>query len=428
MGMLWDGYLCIQRSILPSVAITLRGMAFDPDAHRRLMATMRADAVRLKADLDRLCDGRVANHGSTAQVSAWIIEHVLDAPADPTDGYADFCARLQARCGTTWRRTKTGQLAITKGSKARKAEQLAQQYPEVSNYLLTHLQWNKATKLLNAFGAPLRQWLDPDGRIRGQLRVGGTVTLRHTAERPNVQQMPRLPEFRAIFVAPGGRCLVICDFSQIELRAVAILAHDEKLLEVYRQGVDVHGEVAAAIGLPRGGQSKGVSFAMVYGAGVAGVAEASGLTIERATEVVGRFLGTYQGVAVYRELAPIEAAEKGYIAIRPHRRVLYDPAQRLGTAAINYPVQGAAASVQMLALRRVYDALRTRPDLDTYLAGAIHDELILEAPADQRARAAAEILQVEMRAALLEIFPEAVDQGADRLAKATICNSWAEKE
>ena len=146
---------------------------------------------------------------------------------------------------------------------------------------------------------------------------------------------------------------------------------------------------------------------MIYGAGVAGVAEASGLSLERAAEVVERFLGAYPGLRAYRERAPREAEALGYIPIRPGRRVLYDPVLSKGTQAINYAVQGGAASVQMRALRRVYDALVARPELDARLVGAIHDELILEAPADERAEVAGEILQHEMRAALLEVFPEA---------------------
>lgn len=94
---------------------------------------------------------------------------------------------------------------------------------------------------------------------------------------------------------------------------------------------------------------------------------------------------------------------------------------------MNHPIQGGAASVQMLALRKVYDVLAARPELEARLVGAIHDEILLEAPAGAQAEAAAELLQLEMRAALVEIFPEAVDMGADRLAKAKICQSWAEK-
>jgi hypothetical protein len=82
----------------------------------------------------------------------------------------------------------------------------------------------------------------------------------------------------------------------------------------------------------------------------------------------------------------------------------------------------------MRALRRVYDALAAQPDLDAALVGAIHDDAIIEAPVGEQAEEAAELLQREMQPALLDVFPEAEAMGADRLAKATICESWAEKE
>ncbi len=343
---------------------------------------------------------------------------------DDPERLANFCGRLQACCGLTWRRTKGGALAVTKALKPKMAEALAGQFPRVSEYLLAHARWTKAVKLLGTFGESLRSWVDADGRLRGQLKVGGTVTLRHSASRPNVQQMPRQAEFRALFRAPPGRALVVCDYSQIELRLAAIIAPDEALLEVYASDADIHAEVAAAIGLPRSSQSKGVSFAMIYGAGVGGVAEAAGLPLERAAEVVELFLGAYPGLRAYRERAPLEAEAMGRIEIRPDRQVRYDPVLSKGTQAINYGVQGAAASVQMRALRRVYDALAGQPEVR--LVGAIHDEILLEAPVASAA-AAAELLQREMRQALLEVFPEALEQGADRLAKAAICSSWADK-
>jgi DNA polymerase I len=420
------GYEIIRQALLPTAAINLAGLTFDGTAHERLMVAMQAEADRLEQELDAICGGQVENHGSTTRISCWIIREVL-GDDDEEERLARFCARLQARTGSGWKHTKNGQLAITKSTKRRKAEALAEHFPTVSAYLLKHLQWNRARKLLDAFGAPLRKYVDADGRVRGQLKVGGTVTLRHTAEQPNVQQMPREKEFRALFKAAPGRRLAVCDFSQLELRLAAIVAHDEALLAVYREGRDVHAEVAAAIGMPRGAQSKGVSFAMIYGAGVAGVAEAAGLTIERATEVVESFLGAYPGLAAYRERAPVEAEASGYIAIRPGRRILYDPTLSSGPQAINFAIQGAAASVQMGALRRVWETLQARPELDARLVGAVHDELLLEAPEGRSAETAADFLQTAMREALLAIFPEAEEQGAATLAAATVCGSWAEK-
>jgi DNA polymerase I len=423
---LLEGYRIIAGAILPTASINLHGLQFDASAHSTLGGALRADADRLEGELTALCAGALQNHASMVQISDWIMRVVLDDD-DAEERLARFCARLRARCGVGWRRGKNGRLSITKSLKPKMALALEPDFPIVARYLGAHADWTHAVKLLGTFGESLAEYVDEDGRLRGQLKIGGTVTLRHSASRPNVQQMPREAAFRALFRAPPGRVLVVCDFSQIELRLAAVIAQDAALLEVYREGRDVHQDVADAIDLPRGAQSKGVSFAMIYGAGVAGVAEASGLSLECAGDVVERFLGTYRGIAAYREKAPREAEAAGFIAIRPGRRVLYDPVFSKGTQAINFGVQGGAASVQMRALRRVYDALAARPDLDTRPVGAIHDELILDAPEGEQAEAAAEILQREMRAALIEVFPESLDMGVDRLAKAAICTSWAEK-
>jgi DNA polymerase I-like protein with 3'-5' exonuclease and polymerase domains len=538
---LLEGYQAIVRATLPTAQVNLRGMEFDGAAHTVLVGALQSEASRLEHELTRICYGRVANPASTAQISTWIIETVLetaiarpveprliglleflrqrgglrldpggelrarDLPAqlvslagmsledaavaaweagyvglehsrfDPDagrpeecdllaaidlelhgqrvlpledqpvwDGYlaecerfdrlhrddpelfASFSGRLEARCGVTWRRTKDGHLKITKQLKPKMAEALAAEFPMVSEYLIAHAQWTKATKLLGTFGESLAGWVDGDGRLRGGLRMAGTVTMRHSASRPNTQQLPREAEFRGLFRAPPGRALIVCDYDQVELRVLAIVARDEALLAVYREGRDVHSENAAIVGLERK-LAKGVSFGIAYGAGPSGLAEAAGISLEKAADALERFLTAYPAVARYREEAPREAEAAGCIAIRPGRRVHYDPALSRATQAINFVIQGGCASVMMRALRRVYDALAARPELGAHLVGAIHDEILLEAPLGGQAEAVAELLQEQMRLALIEIFPEAVEMGADRLAAAKICSSWAEK-
>ena len=137
---------------------------------------------------------------------------------------------------------------------------------------------------------------------------------------------------------------------------------------------------------------------MIYGAGVAGVAEAVGLSLERAAEVVERFLGAYPGLRAYRERAPREAEALGFIPIRPGRRVLYDPALSKGDAGDQLRVQGAAASVQMRALRRVYDALAARPELEARSSARSTTSSCSRRRPTSRPQAAAELLQEQMRA------------------------------
>jgi DNA polymerase I-like protein with 3'-5' exonuclease and polymerase domains len=424
---LFDGYRLIQQAILPTAAINLVGMEFDATAHAALIAHLRNRADRLKRLLDQICDGAVRNHGSTPQVGDWIMDQVLAGDfAGDHDRLANFGARLCAVVGVTWKHTKSRRLVIDKGIKARQARTLQLHYPTIARYLRAHALWTQVTKLAGSFGETLTQWVDVDGRLRGQLTAGATVTLRHNAQHPPVQEMPRRKSFRRLFRAPRGRRLVDCDYSQIELRLAAVIAKDEALLEVYRQGLDVHKEVAGHVDLPRS-QAKPVSFTMIYAGGAAKIADSAGVSPEKAQAVLEGFLKAYPGIAAYRERAPREAEQAGFIAIRPGRRVRYDPAISKPPQAVNYPIQGGAASVQMRALRRVYDVLVAQPWLGARLVGAIHDELILESPDDERAGIAAGILQHEMRTALLEVFPEAAAMGADRLAAAAICTSWADK-
>ena len=195
---------------------------------------------------------------------------------------SNFDIRLRARADTSWRWTATrGHLAITKGTKRRKAEQLAIAFPRVAEYLVAHTRWNQARKLIEAFGPALLRWQDEDDRVRGQFRVWGAVTGRHSCGNPNLQQMPRAASFRALWIAPPGRKLIVCDYDQIEMRLAAVLARDGALLDVYRRGADIHAENAAIIfAKPRADVTKAdrqaakpIGFAVIYGAGAAGLAE-----------------------------------------------------------------------------------------------------------------------------------------------------------
>ena len=397
---LLDGYRLIQQAILPTAAINMVGMEFDAEAHRPLTAHLRNRAARLERMLDQICDGAIRNHGSTQQIGRWIVDHVLGGDyADDSNRLGNFVARLCAVTGEplSWRLTKNKALAITKSVKARQAKAVAPHYPVVARYLRAHALLTNVKKLADSFGESLARWVDVDGRLRGQLAVGGTITLRHNAQHPPMQEMPRRKSFRRLFRAPKGRRLIDCDYSQIELRLAAIVAPDEALLEVYRRGDDVHAAVASNVGLPRS-QAKPVSFTMIYGGGASKVTESAGVSPEKGQAVLEGFLRAYPGIARYRERAALEAQERGRINIRPGRRVLYDPAISKPPQAVNYPIQGGAASVQMRALRRVHDVLANQPWLDTHIVAAVHDELLLEAPDDdERADIVAGILQHEMR-------------------------------
>ena len=545
---LLDGYRVMQGALLPTAACNLAGLPLDAAAHDVLMGRLQREAATLGRDLDRLCDRRVVNHGSTPQVSTWIMEEVLDEPIKrpeapkvvglfdflrskgglrpdqggelaardvpksllnlaglslndasvaaqehgylgldrttmgedatsvgeddllaaiddelagrrvlPLDqrgawdahlaeserwaaGYRDdhrmsrFVMRLRAKAGVGWRTTKTGHLAVTKGAKLRKAEQLREAFPRVSAYLIKHAQWNRATKLLDSFGPTLRRWVDDaDGHARGQARVFAAWTGRQSCVDPNLQNQPRETEFRALWIAKPGRKLVIADYDQVELRLLAIESGDEVMRQIYREGRDVHREVASiAFGIPFEAvtkelrrRAKAISFGIAYGSGAAGLAEHGGFELDEAHTILARVLAAYPGLATYRERMPREAEQRGSIAIRPHRRVAYDPSTSAGTQAVNAPIQGGAASVQMRALRLTWDALRAS-GIDAKLAVSVHDEIILDC-SEAAAAEAAELLVNCMTQALVEIFPEAEDQGLSTLTAASVADRWSER-
>ena len=535
---LLEGYQLMQRALLPTAATNLRGLMLDEAAHAALMARMAADAATIAGELSELCSYAIDNHGSSPQVSTWILERILGMPLKPVvkpklislvpwlkaqgglkpdpagelkalgirglikpkaqldlvqaaraawaagyrwsgallvalvgerdgnpvltrdddlvwveymalkDDYdrlhtddehrmINFGIKLRAATNNqvrTWKLTKTGHLAITKGGKLRKAEQLAEAFPLVSQYLVKHAQWTRSTKLLDSFGETLQRWQDKDGRCCGQFKVWAAWTGRQSCSDPNLQNQPREPEFRALWVAPPGRKLVVADYSQIELRLLAVESGDEVLRGIYRANADIHREVAAAaFNLPAEEVSKelrtrakAISFGIAYGSGPAGLAEAGGFALDEAALLLERVLTAYPGLRMFRQDAPVTAARNHHIAIRPGRQARYDPAHSSPTQAINAPIQGGAASVQMLALRLVHDALVARPYLDSFIAAAVHDEFLIELPAEHAAEVAT-LLVDGMTEALVSVYPEVVDMQLHKLTEAAIVDTWASK-
>ena len=260
----------------------------------------------------------------------------MSIPLQP--GHLDrFAMRLHGRTKgavKSWKITKTGHLAITKGSKGRKAEQLREAFPTISEYLIKHAQWTAATKLLDAFGPTLRRWQDLDGRVRGQHKCFGAWTGRQSCNNPNLQQMPREETFRALWVAKPGRKLVIADYDQVELRLLAIESGDEVMRQIYRDGRDVHKEVASiAFGIPLEAvtkelrrRAKAISFGIAYGSGASGLAEHGGFELDEARTILTRVLTAYPGLATYRERMPAR-----------RQRTVTSPSGLIGELAI--PVQ-----------------------------------------------------------------------------------------
>ncbi len=275
-------------------------------------------------------------------------------------------------------------------------EKLAEDYP-LPKKILEHRSF---AKLKNTYTDKLPKMIDPaTGRVHTSFGQATAVTGRLASTDPNLQNIPiRTAEGRRIrsaFIAPAHRRIVSADYSQIELRIMAHLSDDPRLLEAFAQGEDVHRATAAEVfGLTpievTGEQrraAKAINFGLIYGMSAFGLAKQIGVDRSAAQAYMDRYFARYPGVARYMEETRAGARDKGYVETVFGRRLRLpeikssNAGRRQGAerAAINAPMQGTAADLIKRAMLAVQDWLDAQK-LQTLLILQVHDELVLEVP------------------------------------------------
>jgi DNA polymerase-1 len=275
-------------------------------------------------------------------------------------------------------------------------QQLALDYP-LPKLLL---EYRSFAKLKSTYTDKLPRMLDPrTGRVHTSFSQAGAVTGRISSSDPNLQNIPVRTEegrrIRAAFIAPPGHLIVSADYSQIELRIMAHISGDERLLEAFAQGEDVHRATAAEVfGLTpievsseQRRYAKTINFGLIYGMSAHGLAKALDLDRSAAQAYIDRYFMRYPGVARYMEETRAFAREHGYVETAFGRRLWLPEIRASGAgrrqgaerAAINAPMQGTAADVIKLAMRRVYDWLNESGKRSRLIL-QVHDELVLEVP------------------------------------------------
>lgn len=274
--------------------------------------------------------------------------------------------------------------------------QLAEDYP-LPKLLLEH---RGLSKLKSTYADKLPRMVNPKtGRVHTSFSQATAVTGRLSSSEPNLQNIPiRTPEgrrIRAAFIAPRDHVIVSADYSQIELRIMAHLSNDARLLEAFAQGEDVHratasevfGAAPAEVTNEQRRYAKVINFGLIYGMSAHGLAKNLGIERGAAQGWIDRYFARYPGVADYMERIKAEAKDKGYVETIFGRR-LYLPdirAQQVGRrqaaerAAINAPMQGTAADLIKKAMIAVSHWL-TEQKLQSRLVLQVHDELVLEVP------------------------------------------------
>lgn len=318
------------------------------------------------------------------------------------------------------KKTKTGY-----STDADTLEALRPYHSIISDILL----YRQTAKLRGTYGENLAEQADENGRIHTRLNQTGTATGRLASSEPNLQNIPvRMEmgrELRKYFVADDGYTLIDADYSQIELRLLAVLSDDEAMKKAFIGGEDIHAEVASQVfGVAidevtpeQRRRAKAVNFGIVYGIGEFSLAKDLGITRKQAKEYIENYLATYSGVDKYLKECVEEAKKNGYTTTMFSRRRNIPELSSTNRnirgfgerVAMNSPIQGTAADVIKIAMINVDRALK-KSGLDARLIMQVHDELIVEAK-EECAAEAAEILVREMENAVKLSVPLTADCG-----------------
>jgi DNA polymerase-1 len=215
---------------------------------------------------------------------------------------------------------------------------------------------------------------------------------------------------RKFFTASDGCVLVDADYSQIELRVLASIANDEKMINAFKEGVDIHKVTASQVfDMPfdfvtneMRSRAKAINFGIVYGMGAFTLSRDIKVSVKEAGRYINSYLSHYSGIKKYLDNCVEDAKEKGYVTTLFNRR-RYLPELNDSNAmqrkfgervAKNMPIQGTAADIIKIAMINVYNRLKAE-NLEARLILQVHDELIVESP-ENEVEQVKDILRQEM--------------------------------
>lgn len=317
------------------------------------------------------------------------------------------------------KKTKSGY-----STRAEVLDKLKDKHPIINKIL----NYRTYMKLKSTYCDGLGALVNPDThRIHSLFNQTATVTGRISSSEPNMQNIPTRTELgrelRKMFVAKEGCMLVDADYSQIELRVLAHVSHDETMIEAFKNGADIHAVTASRIlNIPideltkeQRSSAKAINFGIVYGMSEYTLSQDLGISFRRAKQYMDDYFKKYHGVREYMENIKASAHENGYVKTIMNR-VRYIPELKASTAAMrsfgeraamNTPIQGSAADIIKLAMVKVYKRLKSE-GLKSRLILQVHDELIVEAPVDE-VEMVKELLRYEMENAVTLDVPLTVD-------------------
>ena len=314
------------------------------------------------------------------------------------------------------KKTKTGY-----STSAEVLDKLAPDHPIVADVL----EYRQLSKLKSTYADGLTNFIEQDGKIHTTFNQTITATGRLSSTDPNLQNIPIRIELgkliRKVFLPEEGHLFVDSDYSQIELRVLAHLSDDEKLIEAFKNGQDIHRSTASLVfdtpfdevtDIQRR-NAKAVNFGIVYGISAFGLANDLNIGRKEAQAYIDSYFEKYPKIKAFLDKTVSEAKEKGYIKtmfgrIRPIPELSssnFMQRQFGERVAMNSPIQGTAADIIKIAMIRVHDRL-LKENLKSKLILQVHDELLIETAEDEK-EYVIELLEEEMhKAADLKVSME----------------------
>ena len=311
-------------------------------------------------------------------------------------------------------------------------EKLQEDYPIVGKIM----EYRTYSKLNSTYAEGLSNYVGEDQRIHGSFQQMVTATGRLSSTEPNLQNIPIRTEmgrvFRSVFIPKEGSVFLDADYSQVELRLLASLSKDEKLIEAYRKDADIHRVTASEVfhvpldsvtpELRR--NAKAVNFGIVYGISAFGLSEGLSISRQEAKEYIERYFATYPKVKEYLDGEVAFAKEHSYVKTlfgrrRPLPEIHASNFMRRSFServAMNAPIQGTAADIIKKAMVLVDQSLQEK-QCKSRIVLQIHDELLLEVEKEELDT---------VKEILVSAMENVVSLPVPLIVEATVGNNWDE--
>lgn len=363
-------YNQIDRPLMPILAKMERtGMCIDVAALNTLSHELHEKISHLESEAFE-CAGEIFNLSSPKQVAEILFDKIG---------------------ATVLRKTKNK----ARSTDEKTLEKLSHDFP-LAAILLKHRGFNK---LVNTYTDRLPELIHPHtGRVHTQFSQTTVFTGRLSSSAPNLQNIPiRSKEGRLIrqaFIADKGKKIISADYSQIELRVMAIMANDSAMLSAFAKGDDIHQQTAAEIfSMPlenvnqeQRRAAKAINFGLIYGMSAFGLAQNINITKNQADIYIDRYFSRYPDIANFMQKTRQEAPNQGFVKTLHHRRIpLSLPhinKSGIERIAINAPIQGSAADIVKLAMIAIHQWL-LKHNMSSRMILQVHDEIVIEATIDE---------------------------------------------